>query len=122
MKQHLNTLLFEASLLSLVAAGWLWGIEGAQHVVRFGLWVLAPVCVVAALSTDVAAGVAARPPRPAAIRTINYLTWWAVLVLLVWHGAYATGAAVLVILVCGAIHGQTVRRLRAARDMGRSAS
>lgn len=92
------------------------GLDGAMYVLKFLVWVLAPVSLFL-LADKATTDAAKKPPQPA--RTgLSRLQSWVTLALLVWFGHIASGAAWgLVMLMC-AIHREAVRKARAATAAG----
>ncbi len=107
---------FEPAMLGLLAAGWWWQIDGAQHLLRFVVWALLPVALFAAISQQVIGSMSKAPARSTLRTALNFAVWLLMLGVLAWHGNYATAAAALLVIVFSLAHSAQVRSLRAARS------
>lgn len=111
----LKPVAFEALMVALAAAGWMWDMAAARWVL-YGLlwWLLLPCALVCAFNTQVQMLSAEWAPHGWPVQLANRLAWLAVLAVLLWHGAWVSAAAVAVCVVCGFIYSGAVRQIRAA--------
>lgn len=87
-------------------------LEGALHVVKFSVWVLAALSPVMVVDSVIEQSVKEPPMRLRSV--LLWLRNWVALGLLVWFGHIATGAALGVVMLCAAAHGLAVRKRRAS--------
>lgn len=111
----IKALAFQAVFVGLAAAGWVWGIDAARWALHALVWaVLLPCALLCAVSPQLQAWTAARPPCSAVTYLANRLAYFVALAVLLWHGAWVTGAALAVCVLCMFIYSDAVRRIRAA--------
>jgi hypothetical protein len=85
-------------------------LDGALYVLKFWVWVMAPLSLF--LLTDKAAADAAKkPPRPV-LGWLSMLQAWATLGLLVWFGHIASGLAWGLVMLNCAWHRDAARKAR----------
>lgn len=112
----LKPLLFEAVFVGLAAAGWVWGIDAARWSLHALVWaLLLPAALVCAFSARLQARMAARPRYSQAARLGNRIAYLVALATLLWHGAWVSGAALAVVVLCLFVTSSAVARLRAQR-------
>jgi hypothetical protein len=115
MTNWIKGLLIQGTYAGLVVAGWLYGIDGARNLAQFATWaILLPVGIMAAGSDALHASMAKHPPSPAAIRALARALNWALLSVLLWHGAWMTGTAFGLFMLGGAVGTEAAKKLRAS--------
>jgi len=109
---------FEAAFIGLAAGGWVWDIAAARGAMHMLVWALLLPCgLVGVFNPQMQAQSAARQQGySAAIVLANRVALLVALGVLLWHGAWVTGAALAVFVVCVFIYSDAVRRLRAAQS------
>jgi hypothetical protein len=91
-------------------------VEGAMYVLKFWVWVMAPLSLALLADRSVQAS-AKKPPQP----VLGWLSWlqaWATLGLLVWFGHIASGLAWGFVMVMSAWHRDVTKKARAAMAQG----
>lgn len=107
---------FQFVFVGLTAAGWVWGIEPARWMVHAAVWgVLLPAGLFCAISGNLHHSTAARAPFRAAVAIASRLAYLSALLLLLWHGAWITGAAMAVCVACMLWFGWRVACIRSER-------
>lgn len=116
MKRSIQPVLFHAILAFLTWYGFHQGVAGAANIVTFLLWLaLVPIGILAMVGVcigDVAIKAAAKPPFPRWAAFITRCTRWFCLLLLVWHGAWATAIGMAVFMASMAIAWQAIKDAR----------
>lgn len=86
-------------------------LDGAMHVLKFAVWLLMPLAVLAAFS-DEAAKKTAQPPLQPVLSTLTRVQSWATLGCLVWFGHFATALAWAASMFLIAAQRERARKLR----------
>jgi hypothetical protein len=117
MKRALSPILFHTLLGLGTWLGFVQGVEGAANLVTFGTWaLLAPLGTLFGIGTligDNAIKAAAKPRPPSWANFTTRAIRWACLGVLVWYGAWATSAGLLLFMCSLAIAHQAVLDARA---------
>jgi hypothetical protein len=85
-------------------------LDGAMYVLKFFVWVMAPLSLVL-LADKATANSAKNPPQPVR-RALGSVQAWVTLGLLVWFGHVATALAWGLVMVMVAMHREAVRKAR----------
>lgn len=112
MKKTLGWLALHLGRWAVLYAAFAMDLEGAMYLLKFFAWVMAPLALF--LLTDAAQKKGAEdPPRPIAL-ALSRVQAWTMLILLVWHGHVATALAWGLVMLCGAIYREGVKKARGA--------
>lgn len=112
MKKTMSWLVLHACLWAVLYGAFAMKLEGAMYLLKFFAWVMAPLALF--LLTDAAQKKGAdEQPRPIAT-ALSRLHAWTMLGLLVWHGHVATALAWGLVMLCGAIYREGVKKARGA--------
>ena len=105
-------LLTNGTFAALVYAGFVLGIDGAQNLVKFFIWFILLPLSPFLLTEHVQKLILKESPWPA-LAFLSRAMAWVVLGVLVWSGAWITGAAYAATMLCFAFMRETVRKKRA---------
>ena len=87
-------------------------VNGAMYLLKFWVWVMAPLSLVL-LADTVVLEAAKKPPQPVR-STLSRLQAWVTLGLLVWFGHIASALAWGLVMTMVALHIEATRKLRAS--------
>jgi uncharacterized membrane protein len=105
-------LVMNGTFAALVYAGFVLGVDGAQNLVKFFIWfILLPLSPF--LLTDHAQRLILKEPPRLLLVFLSRAMAWCVLSVLVWSGAWVTGAAYAVTMLFFAFMREAVRKKRA---------
>lgn len=114
-RKHLQGYVLHAAFVSMLLAGWLYNVDGARNVVQFFIWaILLPVGLVGIWSDDFAKNIAKDPEPKWPLAWASRLLNWACLGLLIWTGSWATGLALGIFMLAGAVVRNRVAEIRKA--------
>jgi hypothetical protein len=87
-------------------------VEGAMYVLKFWVWLMAPLSLF--LLADKAVANSAKKPTTPARSALVWLQAWVTLGLLVWFGHIASALAWGLVMVACAVHREATRKARAS--------
>jgi len=86
------------------------GIEGAMYVLKFWIWLMAPLSLF--LLLDKASAAAAQKPRRTTLNALSMLQAWVTLGLLVWFGHVVSACAWGFVMLMVVVHRDATRKAR----------
>ncbi len=115
MKLFMKWIVFHIAGWAVIYAAFYENIEGAMYLLKFFLWLMAPLTAV--LLTKLAVSSSAKnKPAPKALSALSTAQLWATLGLLIWFGHVFTALACAFIMAVTAIHRSLVSDARALKQ------
>lgn len=116
MKNIVHWFLWHALHWAVLYGAFLAELEGAMYLLKFFVWLLAPLSLFLLTSTAVVS-LAKRPPQPLRY-ALSRLQAWVTLGLLVWFGHIATGVAWGLVMFVVAAATSATRKVRESAATG----
>ena len=101
---------------ALTYIGFLDGVEGALYVVKFFVWAICLPVGLMGFTDEAQKNLAKQPPNGPISRFIARAGAWCSLAMMVWTGHIATAAAWGFFMLCSAVIGEAVKKMRATAE------